>query len=347
MLLRSKFRICRTDPFSPIDPFSTHCKYFLETLMLNLEVTTHNLYFHEQSSIFSIDSHGDLICTGGGDGVARLWKIIPSQSNNGINNFNYCTALNSSTKIDYISDVHTHSKAVNCVRFNSRGDIASCSDGGKVLVNNSTVREADGKDCFDLLWIENYLVVGTICGLVEVFLVGDVPKRVESKKIHSDIVQGLAYSPLNKLLVTVSKDNNSSLLLFNEENGKIKILERMENKFFANSRGFYRRISFSKDQLFLYLVSSKNNCLNILSHPFRDEHLFVKIGPLDSEVIRVIEDDYFYVITKKSVYIFKDRDFKVCVENISFKSTTDATICNNILFVTSLDGFIASVKIPS
>ncbi|EOB14836.1 WD repeat-containing protein [Nosema bombycis CQ1] len=356
-----------------------------------LEVTTHNLYFHEQSSIFSVDSHLDHLATGGGDGFVRLWKVITSPTS--LNSFKYCTALDSSTKIEYISDIHSHSKTVNCVRFNSKGDLASCSDGGRVIVtyNDKTfsIRNLDGVDIYDLVWTNDFLVVGTSNGTIEMYSIKNQFKKVLNRKIHSDIIQSQAYSPIHKLLVTVSKDSSSCLMevIYDEEiqskaqgeaketrgeAQEIKVKETQENKpqenirpqentkittpsiklldrfdkFFSTTRGFYRRLSFSSDGKFLYLVSCKANTLVVLSYPFRDEHVFCKIGPLDSEVVKVIDQNYFFVVTKKSVYIFsKSWELKSCVENITFKSTTDGTYCCGLLFVSSLDGFISSIKI--
>ncbi|EOB12312.1 WD repeat-containing protein [Nosema bombycis CQ1] len=371
-----------------------------------LEVTTHNLYFHEQSSIFSLDSHLDNLATGGGDGFVRLWKVITSPGSldsfkycTALDSFKYCTALDSSTKIEYISDIHSHSKTVNCVRFNSKGDLASCSDGGRVIVTNNdktfSIRNLDGVDIYDLVWTNDFLVVGTSNGTIEMYLIKNQFKKVLNRKIHSDIIQSQAYSPIHKLLVTVSKDSSSCLMevIYEEEiqskaqgevqeieenkskeiqgvtqdnktqentpqenirpqenkakitTPSIKLLDRLD-KFFSTTRGFYRRLSFSSDGKFLYLVSCKANTLVVLSYPFRDEHVFCKIGPLDSEVVKVIDKNYFFVVTKKSVYIFsKSWELKSCVENITFKSTTDGTYCCGLLFVSSLDGFISSIKI--
>ncbi|KAF9762941.1 Chromatin assembly factor 1 subunit B [Nosema granulosis] len=319
------------------------------------EVTTHNLYFHDQSSIFSLDSFQDLLCTGGGDGVARLWKIESSESSSTGSTFlEYFTALDSPIKISYLSDLHTHSRTVNCVRFSRNGDLASCSDGGKIFVTLSgkivSVREADGKDCYELLWIDNFLVAGLSCGTIEVFKTSEQGVcKLSSLKIHSDTVQGLTYRNTSSLLVSVGKDNLLALMDFNLETGEISKISTNNLAAYnlaSTNRGFYRRISFSKDGL-LQLVSCKTNLLINLSHPYRELHWLSKVGPLDSDTIRVVEDKLTYIVTKKSVYVYEESNLKGCVENISFKSTTDATMCCGILFVSSLDGFISSLKLKN
>lgn len=401
-----------------------------------IEVTTHNLYFHEEASIFSIDSFEDILATAGGDNAIRLWKIKHIIKNKKDVNFKYTTSLNSSIKLEFTGEIICHSKSVNCVRFNKSGFLASASDGGKIVLSkkgiNIVLREQDGFDIYDLTWNKNILFVGVGNGHLEIYNIDKTVKLVHKQMIHSDYIQGITFNNKYNVLATLSKDRTAKLHLivndklnnidafdnenernienFNDDCEKLnnlqnvkdiknqinentkdldeeniennchnfKVLSTVENtstskkrkkiikekktafnsfqllekydffeneKMFNIGRSFFKRTCFSKDGLFLYLCNVKKNSVLVLHYPFRINHWVYKLGPLNSEPVAVLSnDDFLFILTKKSIYIYKNFELLMCVENICFKTATDATICGNTIFISSLDGFVSSFK---
>lgn len=367
-----------------------------------IEVTTHNLYFHEEASIFSIDSYIDILATSGGDNAIRLWKIKHIDKNKKDCKFKYTTSLNSSIKIEFLSEIICHTKSVNCIRFNESGYLASSSDGGKIVLSkegkNTVIREHDGFDIYDLTWNKNILYVGVGNGLLEIYDIDSTVKLVYKKMIHSDFIQGITFNFKYNLLATLSKDrtaklhfidinrdktnlnNNDSNDIFvdeklnylqNEEKNKeyvnllqkkkklnketkyilknIQLLEKYDflnnEKMFNIGRSFFKRTCFSNDGLLLYLCNVKKNSVLVVHYPFRIEHWFCKLGPLNSEPVAVLSnDELLFILTKKSLYVYRNFELLMCVENICFKTATDATICGNTIFISSLDGFVSSFK---
>ncbi|WUR03975.1 putative chromatin assembly factor 1 subunit [Vairimorpha necatrix] len=410
-----------------------------------IEVSTHNLYFHEEASIFSLDSFDDSVATGGGDGVVRLWKLQLDEMTH--LDYKYTTALNSSIKFIYKSDIIVHNKAVNCVRFNKQGILASSSDSGKVIINyNKTkvLRDSDGLDCYEIMWIDDKLLVGLSNGKIEEYYVDreDVErsKMVKTYSVHGDIIQGMSYNEKYKLIMTFSKDRTSKILDYelkeekkakaptkdtvgettqktskkmdtvgattqsterkacakkqltkskktdtknvsgqsaskevsksidtNEDAAQTKTPKNVESAnvtslkntklkpkkldiletFSLNSSGrsFFRRGSFSTSGLMAYIPNSKHNSLSVLNFPFTESYWAYQMGPFNSEVIRVLDNEkYLFILCKTSLYIYKDFVLLSCIENITFKSVTDATLIGNVLLITALDGFIASFR---
>ncbi|KAL0265958.1 UNVERIFIED_CONTAM: hypothetical protein PYX00_011675 [Menopon gallinae] len=140
-----------------------------------VEVTTHNLHFHDQASIYSVDSRDSTIATAGGDTDVRIWAVETLAPKS--QQFCYTHALTSSVKIHYRHTLSAHQRTVNCVRFG--GDyLASCSDGGHVLVWNThefekdvahTVRAPDGDDAYEIAWGGGVLFVGLASGNISVY----------------------------------------------------------------------------------------------------------------------------------------------------------------------------------
>ncbi|KAK6090552.1 hypothetical protein P3W45_000275 [Vairimorpha bombi] len=320
-----------------------------------IEVTTHNLYFHEEASIFSIDSFSGLIATCGGDNIVRLWNIKHSTDNiKNDSEFRYTTALNSSIKIEYVSDIKGHNKSVNCVRFNETGWLASASDGGKIIVSFSdksgVIRDPDGLDCYEVVWNKSILYVGLSNGHVEIYDISFIDdfefKLIRSFNPHTDIIQGMAYNPKYNLILTISKDKSSKLFLCNEN---MELLEKYTNfnneKLFSVGRSFFKRICFSKNGDLAFLCNVKQNSVLVYHSPFRSPHWIYKLGPFNSEPVKILENGKFlFILTKKSLYIYQDSDLLICVDNMCFKSATDATVTDNIIFISSLDGFVSSLK---
>lgn len=146
-----------------------------------------------------------------------------------------------------------------------------------------------------------------------------------------------------------------------------------------NSSGLFKRLFFNNN--LLYTFGKKNTCL-VYSYPFKEVNLQMKIGPLDSPIVKILEkvleenileenmleenmleenilekvgsnnnstntlsNKILFICTKKNVYLFKNNDMIVCIDSLTFKAVTDAFIMDNTLFVSSMDGFLATVKI--
>ena len=69
-----------------------------------IEVTTHNLQFHETPNITSIDFYKNYIFTSGQDKAVRLWEVILTDKNKYYKLNCYKTAENSSIKLKYFCE---------------------------------------------------------------------------------------------------------------------------------------------------------------------------------------------------------------------------------------------------
>lgn len=348
-----------------------------------IEVTTHNLHFHEEASIFTMHANEKFIATGGGDKDIRLWRV-EKDACKGID-FCYTTAIDSSIRIRYHAVLSGHHRSVNCVRFN--GDIlASCSDGGEVILwkreKAYAVRRIDGDDAYELAWGCKHLFVGFSSGNILVYQVtsdnnfldtanaanedefneasdsecsprkekdckqGVSIKLVQKIKCHEDIIQGLAFNHRFNVLTSLSKDCTGKTFLFTDRLVEIEKMEYHDrNKLFSTGRGFFRRLSYSPDGKLLYLVCCRSNSVVVLHYPFRMEHVYATIGPFDSEPLKVVcGDDRVFITTKKSLYMVAHNKPALCVDNISFMTITDGHVFDGVCFLSSLDGFLSSVR---
>ncbi|MCA9750337.1 MAG: hypothetical protein KC414_14605 [Romboutsia sp.] len=165
-------------------------------------------------------------------------------------------------------------------------------------------------------------------------------KLISKQNIHLGTIQGMSYNKIYDLIATHSLDKTVKIHLFKEN--KLKILNTFDNRI-DNSRGLFKRILFTENTLFIF---SKNNMVFGYSYPFREEHLMIKIGPLNSSIVKILKKENLLVIcTKKSIYLFDDYKMICCVDNACFMAITDGFIYNNTIFVSSLDGFVASIRI--
>lgn len=356
----------------------------------NVEVTTHNLHFHDQASIYSVDSKGAFLATAGGDTDVRVWEVEKCKAKE--QSFCHTNALSSSVKIHYRHTLSAHQRTVNCVRFGDR-HLASSSDGGHVLVWRisefakdiaHTVRASDGDDAYEVRWSGALLFVGLASGNVSVYRVGEdseeapetpardspnedprrarivrmssdtCPARIEhvqTVKAHSDIVQGLSFNPFHSVLATISKDRSFKTFHLGE---RLKMVHRGDSfgdkKFIAVGRSFFKRISFvGKDFLFLTnCVVDEKNVVLVYAYPFRSP--CAQVGPFDSTVQCIFEwGRYVAIATKRSLYLVSGvgSDYRsvFAVNNLTFLPTTDTCVVEDVLFVSSLDGFLSSVRL--
>lgn len=370
-----------------------------------IEVTTHNLQFHEQASIFSIDHCGQLIATAGGDTDVRIWSIATPEL--AIEQFTYKNALTANIKITYMCTLDGHSKTVNCVRF-SQKFLASCSDGGNVLVYKLnelqknlgySAKFSDGDDVYDMVWNGDLLFMAQASGNVSVYRIEEIETdfvaqlgekdttsvkcededtrpvidveserhplkkravitKIQEKqsinatllqtiKAHSDVVQGIAYCKKHNVLATQSKDRSLKLFTYDTKlKLHCKIDQHLSEKFISIGRSFFKRLSFIKDDFLFVAGCVYKNCnwVYVVVYPFTE--IYKKIGPFDSTVQKIIEwNDLVIVLTKRSAYALKDNGCVFSVKNITFRGITDATIVNDSLMISSLDGFLSSIRI--
>lgn len=338
------------------------------------EYTIQNLYFHENASIYSMDSFEDSFLTAGGDRAIRLWKI--SYTDLLVDKpFTVNEAHQSSLKIVHEKSYEMHTGIVNTVRFSKDGSFfVSGADGGEIYLwlNNERiiVRHPDGDDVYDVISHKNFIFGVSASGKLHVYEIlfpesAESQKRdralrvkhVQTLKIHSDVVQGVSYNAVHNLLISGSKDRSYKLYAFDKKitfHDKIEVYR--DTKVFAdeNSKIIFRRPAFSRCGRFLYLVSgigldgSKDeNHVYILHYPFRCIDFYGKIGPLESEAIKVICcQNYNVIICKKNVYLFKDNKVYLNVKNSAFYPMTDACAVEpDILLFSSLDGFIYSLRL--
>lgn len=353
-----------------------------------VEVTTHNLYFHDEASIFTMDANDNFIATGGGDKDIRLWTMDKNAPKD--REFCYTTAINTSVRIKYHAVLSGHNRVVNCVRF--CGDLlASCSDGGEIIIWRdcipSVIRRLDGDDAYELAWGDGHLFAAFSSGNITVFRItqGDAnhaygpgglymqinPDVTDSKsseklytaenredlkisavivqqiKCHNDIIQGLTFNHHFNLLTSLGKDRVGKTFVFTDKLVEVEHMEHLgKDRLFTAGRGFFRRLAYSSDGSFLYLVCCNLNTVVVLHYPFRMEHVYARIGPLNSEPLKVICDgERLFIVTKKSLYLFISQEFIFCVDNASFMTITDGCVFDGVCFLSSLDGFLASLRL--
>ncbi|KAI4292839.1 chromatin assembly factor 1 subunit B [Pancytospora philotis] len=366
------------------------------------EITTHNIYFHEDSPVLSLDALSDVVATCGCDKVIRLWKM--ELKDTAISE-NVCrTAANSSVSLSYLAELGGFNKPINCVRFcrapcSDGYLLAACADSGRVIVYDSgagsVIRTEDGDDAYELCWGDGMLFVGFASGKVEAYAMGTGPSRPDeqaaqpkmdeenasnsaankddsgaertgsrtsfslvcAQTIHKSTVQGISYSHEHRLLATHSLDKTVKLhrvvvdAAAGQQKGgakaagaktSLKLLSAFDEGI-DNSRGLFKRLLLKGSRLYAF---TKQNMLSVFAYPFRAMHLQQRIGPLRSSVVKVLEDSgYFYICTKQSLYIIRGQELVVSIDASTFLSATDACLIDGVLLISSMDGFVTSVRL--
>lgn len=333
---------------------------------MKIESTTHNQQFHEEASIFSIESSDSHIFTAGGDGKIRSWHIsienIESEKK-----MLSSTAINTSTKISYCNVFEKHRATVNCVRINEEKNLlATGGDDGYVVIweikdcapaFSSIVFK--GEKCTEVCWAGNNLIVGFNTGNIIMIEISR-NKNAESLELykgkvlhnikpHSSMVDGLCYNSEHNLISSISRDKSCKVFLVGEKLKQVSKLDLFgkEGKICdENETMIFRRHAFSKCGNFLYVVScveNKKYCVFIVHYPFHENSIYGKIGDFNSPVIKILErEENLYIFTKYEVYVVKD---KMVINNFSILPMTDATLYKNIIFSCSVDGFVNSLRI--
>lgn len=347
-----------------------------------IELTTHNIHFHEESPVLSITAHGEHIATCGNDGAVRLWKCTFKEDIL-LENV-YHTAANSSAQLEYVKDLSVGAAGVNCIRFGAVDGalvLALCTDSGKVVVivdplgeksREVVVRGAGAVAAFEVCWGAGLLFAGFGDGTVEAYelcvktAVGAAAEgtaaegtskaaavavgRTGSVNPSGTTVQGLAFNSRHGLLAvhTLSKTvrvYSVALAAGTTLAGKaiqfISIAEHTANV--DGAHGLFKRLAFFDDRLAIF---TKNGTVSVFSAPFSPENILLRIGPLESPVVCAkAHGAYFFVCTKRGMHAFRKDCHLFSVQNACFMTITDIAVLKGTVFLSSLDGFLASVRL--
>ena len=82
-----------------------------------IEVTTHNLTFHESPNITSLDYKNNFIMTSGQDKAVRLWEVAVTDKNKFYTGNCHKTAVNTSLKISFVREFTKFNDPVSIVRI--------------------------------------------------------------------------------------------------------------------------------------------------------------------------------------------------------------------------------------
>ncbi|ELA42891.1 uncharacterized protein VICG_00206 [Vittaforma corneae ATCC 50505] len=349
-----------------------------------IEVTTHNIYFHEDSPILSMDIHNNMLATCGFDGVVRLWRLLFKKMNYDDNV--YKTAVNSTIQIEYLKDLAGFSKPINCVRFCKSNLscpylLAACADGGRIILYTDkteyTMQKDVENDAYDMCWSENLLFVGFGSGRIDCYKIEVMEETsiepssmmtdstacqenannavansmkhvikselVFSQNIHENTIQGISYNKKYNLLATYSVDKTLKVHMIHKN--KLQLVSQLDQNL-DTSRGLFKRILFEEDLLHVF---TKNNTLSIFAYPFKPAHLQKRVGPLNSSIVKVVagrirNEDALVICTKKSAYVLVHNELDCCVDNACYMAITDAIVDNNTVFLSSMDGFICTIR---
>eukprot|EP00727_Mastigamoeba_balamuthi_P010323 m51a1_g5913 putative chromatin assembly factor 1 subunit b (520) ;mRNA; r:32545-34632 len=173
------------------------------------------VHWHNNEPLFSVDcqaqAQGGRFATAGADCEVKLWRLDTSGPE---------------PQVKYLCNLSRHTRTVNVVRFSPNGQfIASGSDDGMVLVwqlNSGWVAPPDAfeseswqvvsslqasKDVYDLAWSpDSRFIAG--CSTDSTVFTGSVRSRRTASVVvrHSKYVQGVAWDPLNKFVVSMGSD---------------------------------------------------------------------------------------------------------------------------------------------
>lgn len=201
-----------------------------EARIQHVRAKTLTLHWHEgAAAIYSVGTQpgkpgerSARLVTGGGDNNVRIWKV------------NYNEEGSDVFGVEILSSITKHTQAVNCVRFNSTGDLlATASDDGTIMIweMSDTVVQEFGQDvdddikeswvlkvaCFasnmseiyDICWSPDskYICCGLMDNIIRIFSVvtGSMVKQIAE---HSHYVQGVAWDPRGDYICSQSADRS-------------------------------------------------------------------------------------------------------------------------------------------
>ncbi|KCZ79552.1 hypothetical protein H312_03063, partial [Anncaliia algerae PRA339] len=190
-------------------------------------LTTHNLHFHEDASIFSCASKNNLLATGGGDTAIRIWKLEYTKKSP---EFNYYTSLNSPLKITYMYTLSGHTKTINSLEFTDE-HLLSSSDAGEVFLwpidkfeenKYYKIRGADGDEAIVALMLDKFVYVGMKSGQLYIYEL----IYQESVDINDDVPIQDSFTNENEkesMVNNESKIKKVKVTLLSKENTPFKV----------------------------------------------------------------------------------------------------------------------------
>lgn len=190
---------------------------------VRVRVTKINVHLHDNSAVFAASCQGSLLCTGGGDGAARLWRMQRTRREECGDGFVYRNIVNGCVSLTHLATLKRHAKSVNSVKFSEDGRyLATAGDDGLVVAwdvkdvlsecehaperhagdevyykrKGTLVRGCDGNDVYDTAWAgNNTLLVCLSNGRVSSYSLEDKEKDKdkenkdkENKEIQKKIV---------------------------------------------------------------------------------------------------------------------------------------------------------------
>lgn len=199
-----------------------------------VKVLVPEMNWHGREAVYSVHFHPDgLLATGGmepdGSGGIKLWKVGRDVAADVQPEY----APPSPLRLDtlhvslflrrYLTDLEAHAKPVNCVRFSPDGTmLASASVDGTIIIwkfdglqrrwmqfNQLLIHTSD---VVDLCWSPNsqFLLSGS---MDDTAVVWDINATGSAKvhlrfSDHQQYVQGVAWDPLDQVLLSVSSDRS-------------------------------------------------------------------------------------------------------------------------------------------
>lgn len=202
--------------------------------------TTIAVHWHDENQpVYSLDFQPDSsgptrLATGGGDNNVRIWAVTDSKDSS------------QKVSVHYLSTLSKHTQAVNCVRFNPKGDLlATASDDGSILIwqlSDTVVREfgsenedqeswsvkytlcGSSSEIYDLAWSPDskYVIAGSMDNVTRVYAVS-TGQQIAQTAEHNHYVQGVAWDPLNEYLASQSADRSVHIYKIHPKDGGLAI----------------------------------------------------------------------------------------------------------------------------
>ncbi|KAF7685222.1 Chromatin assembly factor 1 subunit p60 [Cucumispora dikerogammari] len=336
---------------------------------MSIETTIQSLYFHDNTSIYSVCSTNTHIYTAGGDSKIRSWHIdIKEQTKSETSHvFKITTPINTTMKVTYCDTLEGHLKTVNCVRFfeiNSISYLLSCDDGGKICLwiikgcKYEFYQIYSTEPCQEILYAtinnKSYVLCGLTTGnlLFLNLILNPKPKvkLLQTKKTHGLSIDGLAFNSKYNIISSLSKD--ATCKLFQIKNEKLFLFETIkkidEKHNFADENKVIltRRHSFSYCGNFLYLTSCEEEGKNIfvvLRYPFHEHCVYQTIRNLNEPVLKIIENQDLGVVffTNYNCYIPKR---EIIIKDCVLQPIIDACFHEKLIIIASVDGFLTTIR---
>ncbi|CAH0553132.1 unnamed protein product [Brassicogethes aeneus] len=261
-----------------------------------MKCTIPEISWHNREPVLSVDIHPistDFyrLATGGGDCHVLIWQLNLTEEG--------------AVKVENISDLTRHQRAVNAVRWSPTGQyLVSADDDANIIIwqlktDNIPLLEGDTndketwithkilrghkEDIYDICWSVDGLKL--LSGSVDnTAILWDVTKGKMEHILsdHKGFVQGVAWDPKNQFIATISTDRICRIFDTTGKQVKARILKgklpvsnehylhNKEVKYFHDDtfKSFYRRLQFSPDGSILICPSGHveaDDCKKILS----------------------------------------------------------------------------------